>query len=153
MPDEFVPLERFLRPAPPQPALLVIEPPSTPPVVSDLEETIRTARRFRAALADALDIAVARLLPKLAHDVLARELRLAPADVAAIAAAALERFAGEKTLALRAHPADVDALASVRIAVVSDTTLRPGDVVLELHSGTIDLRMASRLDWILSACV
>ncbi len=151
VPEEFVPLELFLRP-PREPALTVVERPPPMPATAELEDTIRAARRFRAALADAVDIAVARLLPEIARDVLARELRLAPADIAAITDAALERCAGEKTLVLRVHPAEVDALADGRIAVVSDATLRPGDAVLELQSGTIDLRMDARLDAILSAC-
>ncbi len=117
----------------------------------ECEEAIRAARRFRAGLADAVDAAVASLLPEIARDVLARELRLAPADVAAIVAGALKRCADGKTLALRAHPSDIDALADLPIAVVADGGLLRGDVVLELHSGTIDLRMDSRLDAILQA--
>jgi flagellar biosynthesis/type III secretory pathway protein FliH len=151
MSDEFVPLELFLRP-PRQGALKVVEPLPLEPAAEEFEETIRAARRFRAALADAVDIAVARLLPEIARDVLARELRLAPADVAAIAAAALERFAGEKILALRVHPADADALAELPIAVALDSMLHRGDAVLELQSGTIDLRMDVRMSALLGAC-
>ncbi len=151
MPDEFVSLDAFLRPAPPEPASAAIEAPAVTRAVRYCEETIRSARRFRAGLADAVDVAVARLLPEIARDVLGRELRLQPADVAAIVAGALERFGGEKALALRAHPSDVDALADLPIAVVADEALCRGDAVLELRSGTIDLRLDSRLDAILQA--
>jgi len=149
VPDEFVPLDVFLRPPQRERAAAALERP--PPLARDCEEAIRAARRFRAALADAIDVAVARLLPEIARDVLARELRLASADVAAIASAALERYAGEKTLALRVHPADAGAVAELRIAAIADETLGVGDVVIELQSGTIDLRMESRLNAILGA--
>jgi flagellar assembly protein FliH len=149
--DEFVPLDVFLRPPPREPEIAVAEAPTVAPAARECEEAIRAARRFRAGLADAVDAAVARLLREIAREVLARELRLHPADVAAIVAGVLERFNGEKALVIRAHPADVDALADLPIAVVADGALRQGDAVLELHSGTIDLRLDSRLDAILQA--
>jgi flagellar biosynthesis/type III secretory pathway protein FliH len=148
VPEEFVPLETFLRPAPSEAKAPAVEPPVTV-IPRDLEEVIRDARRFRAALADAVDIGVARLLPEIARGVLAREVRLAPADVAAVTAAALERFAVEEILTLRAHPADAEALEDARIPVSPDDALLPGDVVLELRSGSIDLRMETRLSSIL----
>jgi len=148
--DEFVPLDAFLRPTPREPEAAA-EVPSVTRTGSECEEAIRAARRFRAGLADAVDAAVARLLPEIARAVLARELRIDPADVAAIVAGALKRFAGEKALALRAHPADVDVLADLPVTIVADGELRRGDAVLELHSGTIDLRMDSRLHAILQA--
>lgn len=150
MPDEFVPLEAFLRPRKSEAIAAAVEPPVMG-FAADCEDAIRAARRFRAGLADAVEIALARLLPQIAREVLARELRLDPADVAAIAAAALERFAAEKTLALRAHPSDAPALGDVRIPLVSDEALRRGDVVLELQSGSIDLRLDARLNAILGA--
>lgn len=149
MRDEFVPLDAFLRPTPREPKAAAADVPTITPAASDCEEAIRAARRFRAGLADAVDAAVARLLPEIARAVLARELRIDPADVAAIVAGALERFAGEKALALRAHPADVNVLADLPITIVADSSLCRGDAVLELHSGTIDLRMDSRLHAIL----
>ncbi len=151
MRDEFVPLDVFLRPAPCQPEVAAVEAPAVAPAAPDCEETIRAARRFRAGLADAVDVAVARLLPEIARDVLARELRLQPADIAGIVAGALERFAGEKALALRAHPSEAGTLADLPIAVVADGALCRGDAVLELRIGTIDLRMDSRLDAVLQA--
>jgi len=149
--DEFVPLEVFLRPAPRAAEIPAIEASAVATVAPESAEAIGAARRFRAGLADAVDVAVARLLPGIARDVLARELRLAPADIAAIVAAALHRFGDEMPLVLRAAPADVAALADVSIAVVADDTLHRGDVVFELHSGTIDLRMESRLQAVLYA--
>ena len=154
MSDNFVPLAEFLRPVAREP---VVEPP--PPaeariadVCDDYCETLRAARRFRAGLADALDAAVERLLRTIANEVLARELQLAGADVAAIVSAALDRFAGDTVLCVRAHPRDWDALAGFDLERVADAALQPGDIRVELHSGTIDLTLAARLDAALAAC-
>ncbi|MEO7201186.1 MAG: hypothetical protein ABI431_00970, partial [Candidatus Tumulicola sp.] len=95
MPDGFVPLDRALRAAP-EPQTVSGDLPtsvvSTNEAEPDLEDASAEARRFRAALADALALSLERLLRDVACDVLARELLLAPPDVAAIAARALERY-------------------------------------------------------------
>ncbi len=154
MSDDFTPLAAFLRPVV---AESVAEPlPAAEAQIArprdDYVETLRAARRFRAGLADALDIALARLLRAIANEVLARELALGGADVAAIVVAALERFSGETVLRLRAHPHDYDALAGLDIERIADDMLHPGDIRMELRSGTIDLTLAVRLDDALAAC-
>ena len=113
--------------------------------------TMGTIRRFRAALADALDAAVARLLQEIAQNVLARELALNAADVASIVAKARERLLDERIVGVRVHPRDREALAELQIEKISDTTLVPGDIVFELRSGTIDLRLSARLDAAIAA--
>jgi flagellar biosynthesis/type III secretory pathway protein FliH len=151
--DEFVPLEVFLRPRASEPALPSLpETTAEAAVPEDFAETIRAARRFRAALADAIDVALQRILPEIAREILARELQLARADIAAVAANALDRLDAQKVLSLRAHPGELEDLAPLAIPSVADPSLAPGDVVVELHSGTIDLRMNSRLEAILGAC-
>lgn len=154
MSDEFVPLAVFLRSASPEPAaeessVVEIE---VPPADDDYQATLRAARRFRAGVADALEACVAQLLRRIADEVLARELRLADADVAAIVAAALNRFAGENVLIVRAHPAECDALAVFDVERVADDALARGDIRMELRSGTIDLTLQARLDAALAAC-
>jgi flagellar biosynthesis/type III secretory pathway protein FliH len=146
--DDFVSLDAFLRPPQPTAEAVVQQPADVAPAARDSEETIRAARRFRAGLSDAIDAAVARLLPQIARNVLARELRLDAADVAVVVAEALDRC-GEQPLAIRVHSADAGALADLSIAIVADDTLARGDAVFELRSGTIDLRMDSRLHAIL----
>ena len=91
------------------------------------------------------------MLPEIAREVVARELQLGRADLAGIVANAMERFSPERVLSLRAHPAELEALAAVEIPSIPDLSIQPGDVILELHSGTIDLRMDARLEAILSA--
>jgi flagellar biosynthesis/type III secretory pathway protein FliH len=157
MSDAFVPLAVFLRPVAHE---LGIEPspPAAPagvaiaPIATEPDETIRAVRRFRAGLADALDAGVQRLLAAIAREVLARELRLGAAEVGAIVSSALNRFAGETILAVRAHPADLDALAGVELARITDDALQPGDILLQLRSGTIDLTLAARLEAVLAVC-
>lgn len=113
--------------------------------------TFGAIRRFRAALADALDAAVARLLLEIAENVLARELALRAADVASIVAKTRERLLDERIVAVRVHPRDREALAELQIERISDATLAPGDIVVELRSGTIDLRLPARLEAALAA--
>jgi len=137
----FVPLAEFFRPIPSEPPIDVVPPPepiaATIPAAasSDQDEALRAARRFRAALSDALEAAVADLVPIVARDVLARELRLAPADLRAIAAAALHRFESESVLAIRVHPSDLAALEGLEFEKVADRALEPGDLTLHLRSG------------------
>ncbi|HET6275220.1 MAG TPA: FliH/SctL family protein [Candidatus Cybelea sp.] len=155
--DAFVLLAEFLRPDPPEPALefhaaQAAEGPSAAEIL-ELDEALRAARRFRAALADALDAAVQELLPILARDVLARELLLKPADLGAIVAAALVRCAGENVLAVRVQPRDLAALDGLEFERIPDASLEPGDLRLHLRSGTIDCTLATRLDRALSAWV
>lgn len=163
MSDAFVPLEAFLHPPPPEPAASsepdasAIGDPAAPfsrseQSSAEYADTFGAVRRFRAALADALDVAVQRLLAEIAENVLARELELAGADVAAIVAKTRERFANERVLRVRIHPRDGNALRGLEIDSILDETLAPGDVVAELHSGTIDLRLPARLESALAAC-
>jgi flagellar biosynthesis/type III secretory pathway protein FliH len=155
--DTFVPLALFLRPsvhdAPLESFAAAPPPPDSSTAASEREcdETLRAVRRFRAALADALDVAVAALLPAIARDVLARELRLEPADVAAVVRNALDRFDGDRVLSIRANPRDLDALGSTGLTTLSDERLRAGDIFIELRSGTIDATLAARLDSVLAA--
>jgi flagellar biosynthesis/type III secretory pathway protein FliH len=162
MPDGFVPLASFLRPVVVEPVIPSL-PVSTPAGVPDgaiaraatleaeYDENLCAARRFRAALADTLEVAVARLLREIANDVLARELTLTSADIASVVARALARFDGEKVLSLRAHPNELGMLCELDLEKIADESLALGDAVIELHSGTIDLRLATRLEAALSA--
>jgi flagellar biosynthesis/type III secretory pathway protein FliH len=149
MPEEFVPLERFLRPPSRQPEEAPAEPKEPePPTAEQIEqrESFRAARRFRAALADALDAAVEDLLRRIAHDVLARELELDEPCIAGIVTNALGRYPAQNIVAVRANPADVQALPDLGLEWIADDSLRRGDVLIELHSGTIDCTLNARLE-------
>ena len=142
-----------------RPSFLKIPPPASrsrrsrpAETVTEYVATFGAVRRFRAALADALDVAVQQLLAEIAENVLARELRLAGADVAAVVAKTRERFSNERVLTVRVHPRDRNALRGLEIDAVVDESLAPGDVIAELRSGTIDLRLRARLENALDAC-
>ena len=53
---------------------------------------------------------------------------------------------------MRVHPRDRNALRGLEIDAVLDESLAPGDVIAELRSGTIDLRLRARLENALDAC-
>ena len=155
---EFVPLETFVRPPPASP------PPASPPRVEpvpppapaveresdELHRVLECVRRFRAALADALDFAVEAMLADVAASVVARELELAPADVAAIVRNVRARSAGEEPLLVRVHSGDLAALEGFDCAVAADPTLRRGDVEIDVLAGTIDATLGARLEALLA---
>jgi len=149
MPDGFVPLATLLAAPPSGVQTEVEEEPKVvdqPAIPAEREEMLGAARRFHAALGDALDSAVQHLLPAIARDVVGRELRCAEADLAVIVRAALERFHSEKVLSVRVNPSDARALDGVDIPLIADPALEPGELWLELRSGTIDLTLETRLN-------
>jgi flagellar biosynthesis/type III secretory pathway protein FliH len=152
MPDGFVPLDRALRPAP-EPSTVSADVAtaavSMRDAEPDLEDAAAEARRFRAALADALALSLERLVRDIACDVLARELVLAAPDLAAIAARALARYLDDGPLQLRVHPDDRPACAALDFPVVTDERLRAGDVVLDVRCGSIDASLGARLETVL----
>ncbi|MBV9028355.1 MAG: hypothetical protein JO311_07020 [Candidatus Eremiobacteraeota bacterium] len=152
MDDDFVPLWELLRPAATMPAPRVSEAEPAPPAPLSPEcaDAAARARRFRAALCDAVESAVTTMLPEIARDVLGRELRLAPCDLASIVRASLERHADDPVVTIRAHRDDLAQLEAARIECLGDDSLQRGDVILCLRSGTIDLQMSSRLDAVLA---
>ena len=98
------------------------------------------ARLFRARLADAFDAALARLLRELATDVLARELRMAPCDLAALVA---RLCAHAPAVRVRVAPSDISD--EFGLPCVADPALESGDAILEVDGGVIDARLGVRL--------
>lgn len=155
MSNAFVPLELFLRPVEcevasndspePLPAVEIVRFPE------EYEEMLRAARRFRAALEDALEVATQQVLRTIAGEVLARELQLAGPDLAAIVSTALDRVGNQCIPFVRAHPADCASLEGLGLALVADDSMKAGDIRIELQSGTIDLTLDARLDAALAA--
>jgi hypothetical protein len=140
---------------------------------SDVGAALRDARLFRARLADAFDESAARLLRELASDVLARELRLAPCDLAKLVRRARERMpvvrvrvaacdrAACDIAACDVAACDVAASDVARVAgtpsrvgdtpVVEDSALSGGDAIVELEGGVLDARLGVRLAMVLEA--
>jgi flagellar biosynthesis/type III secretory pathway protein FliH len=151
----FVPLEELLRPrpavetaaSPPVPDDVAVEMVSPPPA-RDMTEALRSARLFHATVADAVASACARLLRDVAADVLARELRLAPVDIAAIIGRVISECPDEP-VRVRVAPCDVHVACG--FPVVADETLQAGDVIVEFVHGTVDARLGVRLADVLIA--
>jgi hypothetical protein len=120
----------------------------------DVVAAVRDARLFRARLADAFDEAAARLLRDLATDVLARELRLAPCDLADLVQRACERA---PVVRVRVAASDVARVAAMPVSrcgdvqVVADPALAGGDAVVEVVGGALDARLGVRLATVLEA--
>jgi|HubBroStandDraft_5_1064220.scaffolds.fasta_scaffold75557_2 flagellar biosynthesis/type III secretory pathway protein FliH len=159
MSESFIPLAAFLRPPPgPMPILERLAEVSsagdepTDEIAQEYALAFSAIRRFRAGIADALDAAIQRLLLHIGESVVARELQIAPPDLAAIVAKARERAVAERAVAVRVHPTQRHLLAALSVEIHEDDRLAPGDVVLELRNGTIDLRLRTRLAMALAAC-
>jgi len=147
MPDAFIPLCEALAVRRAQP----VEPVRAPPSIVDRAEddALAEIRRFRAALRDGLEVVLQRLLREIATGVVARELRLAPADIAAVVMRALESI--DSPIAVRVHPEEVAALPPLDVAVIVDCRLRHGDAIVEVREGTIEATLGVRLDRVLRA--
>jgi hypothetical protein len=154
----FISLAETLRPKAvveeePAPATLAIEAcvetgvPATP---YDLTEALRAARLFRATLTDALTAIGARLLRELAADVLARELRIEPANVAGIIRRVLAEYPDEP---VRIRVAPCDARVVCDFPAVTDETLQAGDAVIEFVHGNVDARLGVRLADVLATAM
>ncbi len=118
----------------------------TPPPRSGVAEALREARLFRARLADAFAEAAQRLLRELACEVLARELRLAPCDLAALVQRVRERVP-----VVRVRVAATDLGAVTGVPLVADPALQAGDAIVELAGGALDARLGVRLAAVLEA--
>lgn len=151
MADRFIPLREFVVPRREAETQCVEAPVASPEVelLADSREASAEVRRFRAAVRDAVDVTVREVLCDVAADVLARELRLAPADIDAIVTRACARSASEAVVRVRVHPDDVLRLERANVDVVPDPDLRRGDAMLDVCSGTIDLSLGARLSEIL----
>lgn len=150
MHESFVSLAEWLRPAavtetPLPDPLPAAEMPEADESSDDVDDAIRAARRFRAALADALDCALDETLERIACDVLGRELALAPAEIRAIVTRSADAVSSQHVVRVRVHPLDLPSFAESSWDARADDSLRPGDAMIDVASGSIDLTMGSRL--------
>lgn len=158
MPDAFVSLHAWLSEGREPEVAAVVTPESIFPEPAPVEETrtdaveaLAEVRRFRASLADALDVAVTEALRDVVAGVLARELTTTPADIAAIVANVCGKYATEEIVAVHLHPDEREACEDTDVAIVADASLRRGDVVIRVRSGTIDATLGARIDDVLRA--
>jgi flagellar biosynthesis/type III secretory pathway protein FliH len=146
VPEGFVSLAERLRPvaAPAPPQTLPLDDAAGVASSEDLAaEIVHELSLARLAALEAYDRAVPRLLTALAQEVLGRELALAPADVAALAADLGARFAREEPVAVIVAPSEALG-AECKLRIRRDPGLRPGDLILEVRDGEVDARFAVR---------
>lgn len=146
-PEEFVPLHAWLRGPVVEPTVeiaTVAACEDVPAIERDVALALRDARLFRARLADALDDAVARLLPDVMLRVLGRELTIAPADVAAIVARTRDAAPARLLLHVRVAPIDA-AMVLGAVPVLADATLAAGDALLVFADGSVDATLGVRM--------
>lgn len=156
MADLFMPLREFVLQAhEPEPEVLDPIPPEhaeRPQCAQPYtHEAVAEVRRFCAAVSDAIDATVRAVLCDVAAEVLARELGSAPANIEAIVARACARYASEGVVCARVHPDEAAQLCSAGVNAIADPTLRRGDAVLCVRSGTIDLTLGARLAAVLDS--
>ena len=150
--DGFLPLASWLAgPLPgapaPEPAPAALPPPEPADAAEPAEPppeavVLRDVRLFRARLADAFAAAVPALVHELAYAVLGRELLLAPADIAEIAARIIAEHPAAQPIVVRHAPGDaIDA----GVPAVADASLAPGDLIVAFADGEVDARFGVRL--------
>ncbi|HTV72170.1 MAG TPA: hypothetical protein VME66_00500, partial [Candidatus Acidoferrales bacterium] len=115
--------------------------PNVEPVTQDVIET--AALRLRAL--EWFERARERLLRRFAHDVLARELLLAPADIQKIAQEALRTFEASDPRAVAVASADL-ARVNLELPVGADPTLEPGDLAIDVEGGRLLSSLRLRMD-------
>lgn len=156
MADRFIPLRVFLlqthEPEPEVPEQIAPEhAEQTECAQPQGHETLAELRRFRAAVSDAVDVAVRSVLCDVAADVLARELELAPANIEAIVTRACTRYASDGVICARVHPDEAAQVRNTGVDAIADPALRRGDAILCVRSGTIDVTLGARLGAVLDS--
>lgn len=128
----------------------IVEAPIVDDGVDDVDATLADALMFRATLEEAVELRAREIAREVAIEVLARELQLAPCDLAAVVKRARERYHLRDVVQIRVHPDDVTALGG-NDAVVCDASLRRGDAMLLASCGSVDATLGVRLDRVLRA--
>lgn len=100
---------------------------------------------FRASLRELLESRLPELLRAIAHDVMARELLLAPADIRAIVESMLANCCDETPLEIRVAALDAARLPQSAWPVRVDPSLRSGEAAIEVRSGIFESRLETRL--------
>lgn len=134
-------------------------PPPPPPAFSPLaEEKLKAAlsalssegeRLAEQARADALELGIL-----IARRIVERELSMNLESVFSLIKSALRRAGEENVTRVRLHPRDVARFEAAvqsdfslgKVELVGDASLKPGDVMVDTSSHTIDGRLSTRFD-------
>lgn len=121
-------------------AMVVTVPPAAPEHVLEACTSLALAR---LAVREAYERAARRALEAFASEVLSRELALSNVDIDALVQRSLQQFAADEPVAVLLSQYDAP-LVSCDIPIRLDETLVPGDLVIVVRDGVVDLRLALR---------
>ena len=119
--------------------------------VADLRRT--GERLAEQTTADALELAIL-----IARRIIEGELKTNPAALTGLIRSALARLGESRKVQLRLHPSDaanleaagdagpLGGLAIARVEIRADATLSPGDCIVDGEQGTVDGRVATRME-------
>ena len=124
--------------------IVAVAPAVSPSPTAQVASFCSDVALARVAALEAFERGTAALLERLAEEVLARELTIAPADVNALARHLLAAFDAASPVAVVASLADAASI-DCAVPVRGDASLAPGDIVLVVRDGTVDARMPLRL--------
>ena len=154
----FVPLARLLRASPVTPSPVPAQTPepleAAAAACAQQPEGDTPTRDGETALAhlriaEWFERAREQLLRRFAHEVLARELLLAPADIEALARRALGAFAGDLPRAVVVAPADAERL-DLALPVHADVRFERGDLALEVDDGKLVSSLQLRVEGVIA---
>jgi len=154
--DRFVPLAKYLRataaplPAPRASDMMASATaefaPSMSPAIVDFAHAgiVADLTMMRLAALEAFERNARLLIADLAHDVLGRELALAPTDIDALVTRALAAFARSEPVAVAVAPNDCDRVHTP-LPIRADPALSVGDLVVYVDDGAFESPFAFRL--------
>ncbi len=118
---------------------------ASPQLVALLASFASEIVRLRARAAEIVENEAEALLQQIAARVLVRELELAPTDIAKLCASVRDEWREAHPVRFRVAAEDVPRLTSLGELLEPDPSLHPGDLVVDLANGTLDLRLGTRL--------
>ena len=152
-------------PEPPDHDVQSLAPPLPPPpptpgpeFAARLAQAVAELRAQSAELAAQAEADVVEIAAVIARRVLEMELTTGTAPLFSLVRSAVRRLGESRKIVVRMCPADAAAvqgageasplrgLAIAKVEVMSDSTLSPGDVIVDGEHGTVDGRLSTRLD-------
>jgi len=106
---------------------------------------------MRLAVADAFERNASAVLQALAHDVLARELAIEPADIAVLVKRALGAFDEQSPVTLVVSACDADRAGEISsLPTCVDSSLGSGDLIVRVRDGSFESFVSFRLQSVLA---
>jgi flagellar biosynthesis/type III secretory pathway protein FliH len=142
-----------------------LAPPLPPPIpqpgpefAERLARAVADLRRTGERLAEQTTADALELATLIARRIIEGELKTNPAALTGLIRSALARLGESRKVQLRLHPSDaasveaagdagpLGGLAIARVEIRADATLSPGDCIVDGEQGTVDGRVATRME-------